>query len=115
MRSVPPGSAIATTSASTAEPLRASRRSSTSTIVGTIGGHRTCDGVGLRLPSGARFPHLDDEFFEVPGSLVERVLAFELGAQRDLEEFGGWQAALLQLVMEVIGQVHLKARRAPTN
>ena len=49
----------------------------------------------------------------MPGRLVERVLAFELGAQRDLEEFGRRQATLLQLVVEVVGEVDLESRHTP--
>ncbi len=56
---------------------------------------------------------LGDEFIEVLVGFSERVLSFQLGTKRDLEKLRGWKVALLELIMEVIGQVHLNAWHTP--
>ncbi len=57
--------------------------------------------------------NLGDEFIEVLVRFSERILSFQLGTKRDLEKLRGWKVALLELIMEVIGQVHLNAWHAP--
>jgi hypothetical protein len=56
---------------------------------------------------------LSGEFFEVSVCFSEGVLAFQLCAERDLQEFRRWEIALLQLFMEIVGQVDLNTRHTP--
>ncbi|TVR24643.1 MAG: hypothetical protein EA389_10640 [Ilumatobacter sp.] len=53
---------------------------------------------------------LGGEFFEVSVCFSERILAFQLGTKCDLQELRSRKAALLQLFVEIVGQVDLNAR-----
>jgi hypothetical protein len=61
----------------------------------------------------AGFSDLSGEFFEVSVCFSECILALQLRAERNLQEFRGWEVALLQLFMEIFGQVHLNTRHTP--
>lgn len=56
---------------------------------------------------GARHSDLGGEILEITGGLIERILTFEFGAECDLEEFGRRETAPLQLVVKVVGKLHL--------
>jgi hypothetical protein len=56
---------------------------------------------------------LSGEFFEVPVCFSECILALQLCAERNLQELRGWQVPLLQLFVEIVGQVHLNTGHAP--
>lgn len=60
-----------------------------------------------------RLAHLGHEFGEVPIRLIERVLSFEFGTKGDLKKLRSWQTALLELIMEVVGQIHLDTWHTP--
>ena len=191
VRTVPPGSAIVTTSASTAEPAWARRlssaarravdsltvgsmmhifknrwvlasrlgspwRDSTRTIVGTTGGHRSCalsapmsDSAVLVRAARRDTPPLSRTSTSHPTrssdrSRIRRAIASAVArcrwlgsptsaasssryrsvsasaswrsnssAERNLQEFRGREVALLQLFVEIFGQVHLNAGHTP--
>lgn len=71
------------------------------------------DRVGVGALAGGGFADLGGEFLEIRRCFVECILAFELGAECDLQELGRRQPASLQLIMEIIRQIHLKARHTP--
>ncbi|MEZ5297820.1 MAG: hypothetical protein R2697_16530 [Ilumatobacteraceae bacterium] len=73
------------------------------------------DGIGRCPLTLARLSDLSGEFFEVLVCLSECILAFQLCAQRNLQEFRGGEVALLQLFVEIVGQVHLNTRHAPNH
>ncbi len=70
------------------------------------------DGVGMSTLPLVRLADLGDQFVDVPGRLIERVLSFELSSERDLEQLRRGQAPLLELRMEIVGEVHLHAWHA---
>ncbi len=61
----------------------------------------------------AGLANLGGEYLEVSVCFGERVLAFQLGTKCDLQKLGSGEAALLQLLVEIFGQVHLNAGHAP--
>ena len=65
------------------------------------------DGLGVGALAGGGFAHLARELVQVRRRCVERILALELGTKRDLQEFRGGESASLQLVVQIIRQVHL--------
>ncbi|MGA7758215.1 MAG: hypothetical protein WCA57_10250, partial [Ilumatobacteraceae bacterium] len=67
------------------------------------------------LSTLAGLSDLSGEFFEVSVCLSECILALQLCAERNLQEFRGWEIALLQLFMEVFGQVHLDTGHTPNH
>jgi hypothetical protein len=67
----------------------------------------------MRALAAGGFADLASEFSKVGGCLVERVPAFEFGAKRDLQKLRCWKPASLQLIMQIIGQIHLKAGHTP--
>jgi hypothetical protein len=71
------------------------------------------DRIGIGELPGGGSADLGGEFLEIRRCLVERILPFELGAERYLQEFRRWQSASLQLIVEIIGQIHLKTRHTP--
>jgi len=95
VRTAPPGSAIATTSASTADPARARLRiSAARRAVVALTDESTMHVFKKRSVFASRlsFPYSDstsanlgDEFVEISVGLVEGVLAFEFGAKGDLQ------------------------------
>lgn len=68
-----------------------------------------------RLLPLAGLSNLSGEFFEVSVCFSECILALQLCAERDLQEFRGWEIALLQLFVEVFGQVHLHTGHTPNH
>ncbi|MFV0308963.1 MAG: hypothetical protein ACK5OX_14600 [Desertimonas sp.] len=71
------------------------------------------DGICGCLLALAWLSDLGGEFFEIPVRFSEGILALQLGAQRNLQEFRSRQVALLQLLVEIVGQVHLDTRHTP--
>ena len=71
------------------------------------------DRIGVGALPGGGSADLGGEFLDIRRCLVERILPFEFGAERDLQELRRWQSASLQLIMEIIRQIHLKARHTP--
>jgi len=72
-----------------------------------------CDCIGTGLQALAWFADFGSQFLEVPGRLIKCVLTFELGPKRDLQQFGCWKAAPLQLIMQFVGQIDLKPGHTP--
>jgi len=129
VRTVPPGSAIATTTASTAEPriLCSERANERHRCLGALRGTRrstavenqrgSTDSVGRTLPDAtcgfvrggllslAGLSRLIGEFVEISVGFSEWVLSFQPGTKCDLEELQSWEVALPQLFMEVLGQI----------
>lgn len=75
--------------------------------------HSPGDRVGVGALPGGGFADLGGEFLEILRCLVECILPFEFGAESDLQELRRRQPASFQLIMEIIGQIHLKARHTP--
>jgi len=75
--------------------------------------YATCDGVSLCPLASGRFANFGGELVEVLGRGVECVQSFEFGPQRNLKQFRCWQSAPLQLVVEIVGEIHLDTRHAP--
>ncbi len=73
----------------------------------------SCNRVRCRLPSRTGFADLGNQFVEVPIRLRKGVLSLQLGSKCDLEKLRGWKVALFQLLVEVVGEVHLNAWHAP--
>jgi hypothetical protein len=89
--------------------------------------HRSPDSIERTIPDApsycicgglltlAGLSDLSGEFFEVSVGFSECVPALQLCAERNLHEFRGWEVALLQLFVEIFGQVHLNARHTPNH
>jgi len=73
----------------------------------------SCDYVRSGLLALTRLSDFGDQLVEVPVGLGECVLSLQLGPKCDLEKLGGWKVALLQLIVEVFGKIHLNAWHAP--
>jgi hypothetical protein len=61
----------------------------------------------------AGIAHLGDEFVEVSIRLSECILSFHLSTKRHLKKLGRREIALFELIMEVVGEVHLNAWHTP--
>jgi hypothetical protein len=61
------------------------------------------NGACVRALSASGFADLGGEFLEIRRCLVECVLAFELGAKGDLQEFGRRKSASLQFFVQIVG------------
>lgn len=61
----------------------------------------------------AWFPDFGDQLVEVAGGLIEGVLTLELRSQSNLEQLGRGKLALLELFVEVVGQVDLNTWHTP--
>ncbi len=75
--------------------------------------HASCDCVRSGLLALTRLSDFGDQLVEVPVGLGECVLSLQLGPKCDLEKLGGWKVALLQLIVEVFGKIHLNAWHTP--
>jgi hypothetical protein len=62
-----------------------------------------------------RLAYLGAELGKVPLGLIERVLSLEFGAECDLQQLGCGKAALLELLVEIIGKIHLDTRHTPNH
>lgn len=67
----------------------------------------SCDCIRSGLLPHAGLADLGGEFFEVSVCFGKRVLAFQLGTKRDLQELRGREVALLELFVKIVGQIHL--------
>ena len=73
----------------------------------------SCDCVRSGLLALTRLSDFGDQLVEVPVGLGECVLSLQLGPKCDLEKLGGWKVALLQLIVEVFGKIHLNVWHTP--
>ncbi len=71
------------------------------------------DGVRVRPLAAGRFADLGGKLLKIGGRLVERVLPLEFGTECDLEQLRRRQPSPLQLIVKIVGQVHLEARHTP--
>ena len=73
------------------------------------------DCVGMRVLARSWFADLGRELSEVHIRGVERLSALEFCTDGDLEELRGREAATLELLIEVVREVHLNAWHTPNH
>jgi hypothetical protein len=80
-----------------------SRRSTSADLAEASLADPSRNGVRVRVLTAGGFADLGGEFLEIRCCLVECVLAFELGAKGDLQEFGCRESASLQFFVQIVG------------
>lgn len=65
------------------------------------------EGLGPRQLLGSRRPDFGDQLVEVASALFVQFKPSNLGANRFLEQLGGGETALLDLSVEIIGEIDL--------
>jgi hypothetical protein len=73
----------------------------------------SCDCIRCGPLPVAGLSDLSNQLVEVPIRLGERVLSLQLGPKCDLQKLRGRKVALLELLMEVVGEVHLNPWHTP--
>ena len=116
-----PSSRRATINAAARLP-RAARRltppeSRTSTSSARGSGHplrkSSCDCLRSRGFARGRLPDFGYQFLDVAVRFREQVLATDLGCESFLQQFRGREASRLQLLVEIVREVHLHPRHTP--